>query len=137
MVNSDHRLIDVANKQHNLICRHDVIACGLSSQQWCDRVDNGVWVPVADRVFRHHATPVTWELRVRAAASSLGRDAALFGRTAGQWWRFDGFTEDKVEFVVPRIRKSLNPTVQLHTTRRWSTADLLTVDGVRLTSAAR
>ncbi len=40
---------------------------------------------------------------------SLGRDAALFGRTAAQWWGFDGFTEDVIELVVPRIRKSLDP----------------------------
>ncbi|HEX3088654.1 MAG TPA: DUF559 domain-containing protein, partial [Ilumatobacteraceae bacterium] len=72
-----------------------------------------------------------------AAAMSLGREAALFGETAAQWWGLDGYTADRVEFVVPRIRKSLDPTVVLHSTRRWSTADLLTNDGLRITSAAR
>jgi Protein of unknown function (DUF559) len=136
-VNCDLRLIDLAGLQHNLVTRDDVSACGLSSQQWCDRLETGEWLTAADRVFRHRATPRTWELSVRAGALSLGRDAALFGPTAARWWAFDGFTEDRVEFVVPRVRKSLDPGVRLHTTRRWSTADLLTKGGVRITSPAR
>jgi very-short-patch-repair endonuclease len=136
-VNRDLRLIDLAGRQHSLITREDVSTCGLSSQQWCDRVDNGVWLPAADGVFRHRATPATWELRVRAVALSLGREAALFGAAAAQWWGLDGFDGGVVEFVVPRVRKSLDPSIRLHTTRRWSTADLLTRDGVRITSAAR
>jgi hypothetical protein len=68
---------------------------------------------------------------------SLGRNAALFGEAASQWWGLDGFVSDQVEFVVPRIRRSLDPSVQLHTTRRWSTTDLLWHGGVRITSATR
>jgi very-short-patch-repair endonuclease len=48
-----------------------------------------LWLPVAEQVFRHAATPQTWELRVRAAALSLGRDAALYGPTAARWWSLD------------------------------------------------
>ena len=136
-VNSDLRLIDLANVQHHLISRADATACGLTSKQWCNRLDEGVWVPAADGVYRHRATPTTWELRVRAAALSLGRDAALFGQTSAQWWGFDGFARDRIEFVVPRIRRSLDPSVHLHTTRQWSTADLMTNDGLRITSATR
>jgi very-short-patch-repair endonuclease len=135
--NEDLRLIDRADGQHRLVTRDDVTACGLSSQQWCDRLDDGVWLPAADNVFRHRATPPTWELRVRAAALSLGRDAALFGATAAQWWGLDGFNSDRIELVVPRIRRSLDPSVQLHTTRRWGTSDLLSHNGVRTTSVNR
>ena len=137
MRNEDLRLIDRADAQHHLVTREDVTVCGLSSQQWCDRLDEGTWLPAADDVFRHRATPATWELKVRAAALSLGRDAALFGATAAQWWGLDGFGDDRIEFVVPRIRRSLDPSVRLHTTRRWSTADLVSHNGVRTTSATR
>ena len=88
----DLRLIDLANQRHHLITRDDVTRCGLSSQEWCDRVDEEVWVRVSERVFRHRATELTWELKLRAAAMSLGRDAALYGPTAAQWWGLDGFT---------------------------------------------
>ena len=136
-MNQDLQLIDLARNQHHLVTRDDVAACGLSSQQWCDRVDEGVWLPAAERVFRHRAAPVTWELRVRAVALSLGRAAALYGPTSAQWWGLDGFSDDRIEFVVPRIRRSLDPSVQLHTTKQWDAADLLTRNGVRTTSATR
>ena len=137
MRKQDLRLIDMADAQHHLVTRDDVAASGLSSQQWCDRLDDGTWLPAADNVFRHRATPATWELRVRAAALSLGRDAALFGATAAKWWGLEGFSDDRIELVVPRIRSSLDPSVRLHTTRRWSTADLVSHNGVRTTSATR
>ena len=130
-------MFEKAETQHHLVSRDDVATCGLSSQQWCDRLEDGTWLPAADNVFRHRATPATWELKVRAGALSLGRDAALFGPTAARWWGLDGFSSDRVEFIVPRIRRSLDPSVRLHTTRQWSTADLLSHGGVRLTSATR
>ena len=136
-VKKDLELIDLARKQHDLISRDDVELCGLTSQQWCDRLDDGVWFAESEGVFRHRATPRTWELRVRAAARSLGRDAALYGPTAAQWWCLDGFNDDHVELVVPRIRRSLDPSVKLHTTRHWHSGDLLTHRGVRATSATR
>ena len=137
MHTADLQLIDVANAHHQLVTRVDVTACGLSSQQWCDRLDDEVWIRVSEGVFRHRATPLTWELKVRAAAMSLGRDAALYGPTAAQWWGLDGFSGDRVELVVPRIRRSRHPNITLHTTRGWHTADLLTRDDVRTMSATR
>ncbi len=136
-VKEDLRLIELANAQHHLVTRSDVTACGLSSQQWCDRLDEGLWLPAAERVFQHRATPPTWDLRVRAAALSLGRDAALYGQTAARWWGLDGVRSDRVEFVVPRIRRSSDPWVQLHTTKQWHASDLMSHDGVRTTSPTR
>jgi very-short-patch-repair endonuclease len=136
-VKNDIKLIDLARRQHDLITRDDVASCGLTSQQWCDRLDEGVWLAESERVFRHRATPRTWELRVRAAGMSLGRDAALYGTTAARWWGLDGFDDDEVELVVPRTRRSLDPTVRLHTTRQWHPGDLLFHRGVRTTSATR
>jgi very-short-patch-repair endonuclease len=74
---------------------------------------------------------------VRAGSMSLGRNAALYGRTSARWWGLDGFDDDDVELVVPRTRRSLDPTVTLHTTTRWDPGDLLVHRGVRTTSATR
>jgi len=68
---------------------------------------------------------------------SLGRDAALFGPTAAQWWGLEGFSDDLVELVVPRVRRSLDPSVRLHTTKQWQPADLQSRHGVRTTSPTR
>jgi very-short-patch-repair endonuclease len=133
----DLLLIELATHQHHLITRDDVATHGVSSQQWCDWLDQGLWVPVFERVFRHLATPPTWDLRVRAATLSLGRDAALYGPTAAQWWGLDGPISEQIELVVPRLRRSLDPSVRLHTTKQWSAGDLITRDGVRTTTATR
>jgi very-short-patch-repair endonuclease len=136
-VKKDLQLIDLAAAHYDLITRDHVAACGLSSQQWCDRVEAGLWLAVSEGVFRHRATPATWELRVRAAALSLGRDAALYGPTSARWWGLDRFSDDRIELVVPRRRRSLGPSVVLHTTKQWHTEDLLRRDGVRTTSVNR
>ena len=57
--------------------------------------------------------------------------------TAAQWWGLDGFNDGRIELVVPRIRRWLDPNVRVHTTKQWHTEDLLWRDGVRLTSATR
>jgi very-short-patch-repair endonuclease len=137
MEQNDLRLIELAARQHHLVTRADVATRGLTSQQWCDRLDQGLWVAASEGVFRHVATPLTWDLRVRAAALSLGRDAALYGPTAARWWGLDGFVDDHVEFVVPRIRRSLDPSVRLHTTKQWNAGDLMSHNGVRTTTAIR
>jgi len=49
----------------------------------------------------------------------------------------DGFSDDRIELVVPRKRRSLDPSVVLHTTKQWHTEDLLRRDGVRTTSVNR
>jgi Protein of unknown function (DUF559) len=137
-VNKDLLLIDVAIQQHRLISRADVVACGLSSQQWCDRLEDGTWVAEAGKVFRHRATLPTWELRVRATAKSLGKHAALFGASAARWWGLEGYgDDDRIDFVAPRARRSLDPAVHLHTTKQWDAADLQSRDGVRVATVTR
>jgi very-short-patch-repair endonuclease len=88
-------------------------------------------------VWRNVATPVTWELRVHAASMWLGRHAALAGASSARWWGLDGFEQvETVEFVVPRRRRSI-VGLTLHTTDDWDAKDLLTRDGVRVTSVSR
>ena len=133
----DRRLLDLAARNHWLVNRQLIRRAGLTSRQWCRRVDEGSWVPMHPTVWRHVATPVTWELRVRAAALWLGRQAALAGAASARWWGLDGFElVDAVEFVVPRRRRSISG-VTLHTTDDWHAKDLLVRNGVRVTSVSR
>ena len=97
---------------------------------------SGEWIAVMPTVWRHVATPETWELRVRAGSQWLGTNAALAGRSAAAWWGLEGFERDVVEFVVPRVRRALGG-VAVHLARDWSPKDLLRKDDVRLTSATR
>jgi hypothetical protein len=130
------QLLEIAQRQHRLVRRSDVEAVGLSSRQWCRRVDELVWSEVAPGVWCHAAVPQVWELRVRAGLMWLGTQAALFGPTAAAWWGLDGFDRaGRVEFVVPRGRRGVPPRMVLHTTSVWT--DVTRHDGLRLTSATR
>ena len=111
-------------------------AAELTSRQWAYRVASGEWVAVMPTVWRHAATPETWEMRVHAGARWLGPRAALAGRSAAAWWGLDGFERDEVEFVVPHARRARGG-VAVRITREWAKKDLLRRDDVRVTSATR
>lgn len=132
----DERLIQLAEANHHLIDRADV-ATVMTSRQWCRRLDNGVWSPVAPGVWRHRVTPLDWRLQARAGARSLGEYSALYGRTAAAWWDLGQIEVDDVEFVVPRSRRQRPFPFVIHTTNHWTKGDLLVRDGVRVTNATR
>lgn len=133
----DDTLMDIAERHDGLIVRTDVGRAGLSSDQWLRRVEHGVWRDMAPGVWRHRATPDTWQLRARAGLRWLGRDAALYGRTAAAWWGIDARPVPIVEFVVPRARRAVDGPFVVHTTIEWDPRQLLHRDGVRLTDAIR
>jgi hypothetical protein len=136
-VDRDDALMDLSDRHDGLIVRADVTRVGLSSDQWIRRTDRGVWRELAPGVWRHRATPDTWQLRARAGLRWLGKDAALFGRTAAAWWGIDSRPPVLVEFVVPRRRRSVAGSFVVHTTTRWDTRELVRRDGLRLTNATR
>lgn len=132
----DDELLELAERQHWLVSRADV-ANVMTSRQWCRRVDDGVWAPVAPGIWRHRATPLDWKLQARAGVRSLGAQSALHGRTAVAWWGLGDMAGSDVEFVVPRSRRSRPFPFVVHVTGLWEPRDLMIRDGVRVTSATR
>ena len=106
MRQEDRVLQTLARDQHHVVGRREVRAAELTSRQWAYRVASGEWVAVMPTVWRHAATPETWEMRVDAGARWWGPRAALAGRSAAAWWGLDGFERDEVEFVVPHARRA-------------------------------
>jgi hypothetical protein len=134
----DEALMDIAAKHHHLIGTTDAAAAGMTARQWQRRVRAGLWVLVAPGVWRHAATPETFDLRVRGMARALGRDSALAGAAAAAWWGLDGFGPDDepVLFIVQRTRR-WHRSAEVRTTRDWRTTDLMGRDGVRVTNVTR
>lgn len=131
-------LFELAAARHHLVDLEMVREARLTPRQWQWRVKSGEWLTVVPGVWRHVATPETFELRVRAGARALGRNAALAGAAAAAWWGLDGFDVDvePVLFSVPRARR-WRGSVQVRTTRDWRVSDLLWREGVRVTSVTR
>lgn len=133
----DDQLLDAAAGNGFLLTKAMVVRSGISEHQWARRRREGHWLQVVPGVWHHRATPLTFELKVRAAATWLGRNAALYGAAAGRWLGLEGCETERVEFLVPRGRRHLSPWLGLHTTHSWTSGDLLTVDGVRTCNATR
>ena len=125
MRTNDARLIELVAGHHMLATTALARAAGLSAGQWRRLRRDDVWLPVVPGLWRHAATPLTWEMKVRAGAAWLGKEAALYGPTAARWWNIDGCDSDSVEFVVPRARRHLTPWLTLHTTTLWRKGDVL------------
>ena len=137
MTSNDARLIELVADHQMLATTARAQQAGLSESQWRRLREGDVWVPVVPGQWRHAATPLTWETKVRAGAEWLGRDSALYGATAARWWGPEGCCAETVEFLVPRGRRHLAPWLTLHTTTKWARGDVLTHREIRTSSATR
>ena len=87
--------------------------------------------------WRHAATPLTFDLRVRAHAAWLGDGVALTAQGGAAWWGLDGFgAEEDIWFLAPRSMRGIRGA-PLILTRDWRPGDLLRHNGVRVTTVAR
>jgi very-short-patch-repair endonuclease len=96
-----------------------------------------VWIPIVPGIWRHEATPPSWEMRVMAGATWLGPNAALHGVSAGRWLGMEGCDTDRVGFLTPRTRRHLPSWLELHTTLQWTKGDTIIRNGVRTSNATR
>ena len=133
----DSELIALAAANHHFVTSTEVKAAGLSPSQWERRRRSGLWLPIVPGVWRHAATPLTWEMKVRAGSRWLGREAGLYGMSALRWWGIDGCTTETVAFLTPRARRHLTPWLELHTSCDWPRGSVLTHRGVRTCDATR
>lgn len=136
-VKQERELIDRANKQHLLVSRADATASGYSAWRWERAQDEGLWLQIAPDQLHHAATPLTFEMSVRAGASWLGKRGALFGAAALLWLGVEVPEVLKAEFLVPRSLRSIPNWMTIHTTTQWDPADVLSHNGVRTTTATR
>jgi len=134
-MNRDAHLIDLAARQHHLVSDADALAT-MGREAWERAQARGIWVEVAPGSYRHRAFPETFEMTVRAGAAWLEHRGALHGASALRWLGLEEVTPRRVEFLVPRGRRSIR-SLDLVTTTRWDDADITRHRGVRTTNATR
>ncbi|MFM2077323.1 MAG: hypothetical protein RJA49_1213 [Actinomycetota bacterium] len=130
-------LVLAAFEHHHLLTTEMVDDLGVPRARWHAMQANGEWIQVTPTHFRHAATPLTFEMQVRAGAEWLGHRGALFGTTALHWLSVDIPEPRKAEFIVPRARRSVANWMVIHTSKLWDPKDAITHNGVRTTKAAR
>src|ERR687897_550321 len=91
----------------------------------------------APRVMRLTGAPITWEQQLTTGLLSLGRVAGASHRAAARLHGFDRFSDDDVEFLVPRGKRHSRLDATVHSSVRVAKLDFVTVNGFRTTSATR
>jgi very-short-patch-repair endonuclease len=136
-VRSEAALIEWAAAHHSLVTAAGRRAVGVSDAVWERAQADGLWLQVAPGQFRHAATPLTFEMKVRAGAAWLGPRGALFGTTALRWLDVEVSEPTHAEFLVPRGIRSIANWAVIHTTTTWDKGDVINHRDVRSTSATR
>lgn len=127
----------VLDEQHGVIGRRQLDAAPVTKSQLQTWVASRRLERVAPRVWRVVGAPETWRQRLHTGLLTLGRLSWVSHSAAAELHGFDRTPPGAVEFLVLRRRRSAHADAQVHSTRRWSPVDEVTVDGLRATSATR
>ena len=103
-------------------------------QRW---IADGALERAAPRVWRIKGSADTWRQRLTLGTLSLGHPAAASHSAAAQLHEFDRTPADVVEFLVADARRGARLEAKVHSSKLIRPHDIVTVDGIRTTSATR
>ncbi len=129
----------VAARQCGAISVPQLRAVGLSRRAQAAAVDAGLLALPEPRVAVLCSTPDTWYRRLWVGHLALDGRGWISHLAAARIHGFDRFDEDDVDFTVLRDERGLRLTSigRLHTTSCIARLDVVTVDGLRVSSATR
>ena len=130
----DQRIARIANRQHGVVTRADLVAAGVTREEIKQRLRRGTLLRAHRGVFRvGHRAPST-EATYLAAVKACGTGSALSGRAAAHYLRLIKGTPPAPEVTGPTERR-----VKGVRTRRISLqpSETRVVRGIRVTTPAR
>jgi hypothetical protein len=114
----ESELISIAQRQGMLVSTVDVLTL-VSADTWNRALDDGLWLRVAPGWYRHAATPLTFEMQVRAGAAWLGGRGALFGSSALRWLGIE-IAEPRESPPRTMSLRSIPNWMSVHTSEHWT-----------------
>jgi len=132
-----HEIVPVLDRQHGVIGVEQLRDLGVSRYVVKRWVDQERLEACAPRVWRVVGAPATVPQRLVTGLLSLGPSSAISHRAAARIHRLDRFTDDMVEFLVPRRERNSHLDEIVHASKLIRPIDIVTVDGLRVTSATR
>jgi len=133
----DTELAHVFERQHGLITLAQAHAAGLTDSAIRHRVRTGRWIRVHSGVYLLAGSPPSREQTVLGAVLAAGDPAWGSHFTSLSTWGYRGFDAQELEVCVPPDRRPRVTGVRVHRSGTLTDADLRTVDGVPVLSAAR
>jgi len=129
---------EFAAGHHNVIGLTDRDRLGVSRSQRHQWIASGRLARVGPRSFSCAGCALTWEGLLGAGLRDLDGVGSIGGRSAARLNRLDSFIDGPLEFVVRRThRRQSNGITVRATNRPFGPGDIITVDGLRTTSAQR
>ncbi len=141
------RALDLASQQYGILDRAQAESAGLSRSAIGQSIENGLFVPVADGVYRMRGAPISE--RAAIAAATLATNGIASHMTAARLMQFgNGFAKIPLHVTAagdrnPRLRRiaiahdgAADHVVRTHRFNRYA-EPVLSIDGIRTTDAAR
>jgi very-short-patch-repair endonuclease len=133
----DAVIAGIAESQFGVFSRAQASAAGLSEESMSRRAMGGSWERVFPSVYRLPGTTRTGRQRAMAAVLWAGDDAAISHTTAARLLHLDGTRSVALHITVPRCHGLRRNDLVVHRTGSSARSDLVSVDGIRCTSATR
>jgi len=136
-VSKDHALSELASQQHGAFSVDQAVACGLTRRGIEDRERRGVYERIYPTVFALAGAPNTWHRATLAAILSIGTPTAASHRSAAYLWGLLRGAGPRIHIVTRRWDRRHRLDVRLHESLDLIPSDIVTVDGIPTTTAAR
>jgi hypothetical protein len=127
----------IAAQQHGALAVKQLRAAGVTRKAQRSMIDTG-WLSTAEpTVLVVAGSPNTWHQQVWVGLLALDGRGWVSHEAAARLHGFDRSREDSVEFTVARSARALGCHATVHTTHVVGRLDVVTVDGIRCSSATR
>jgi hypothetical protein len=128
------RVARFAEEHHAVFRSIDAFRHGISRNELSHARRTGEVVRLFRGVYRFAGAPLTWEARQLAACWAAGPRGFASHRAAGAIHGVPGGSRRLVVVTCPRWRRTHRDGIVVHETSQWSSADLVTVDGIPVAS---
>ncbi len=132
----DITLSDIAARQHGVFGIVDARTAGLRADQIKRRAADG-WIQMHDGVYRAAGAPMTWRGNLYAATLAAGAAAAISHRAAAALYELPGGRTGLVELTCLHWKRTVQPGLVVHESRRLDARDVQLVDGIPVTRPER
>ena len=133
----DAEIARLGAQQHALVQLAQLRDLGMTDRELQYRLERGRLEHRSRVVYRIGGAPSTWRGDLLAACWAGGLRAAASHRSAAELWNLAGRRTDFVEITCPRWRRARHDSVIVHETKLLGVADVATLDGIPVTTAAR
>ena len=128
------QLWELAEAQHGVVARRQLLALGLTAEAVKHRIARGRLHPLARGIYVVGRPQISREGRWMAAVLSCGPEAALSHRSAAALWAIHKECPGRVEISVPACVVRRRPGIVLHRRRALTADDLTTHKGIPVTT---